>query len=215
MSVIIILIFVATAIGISVWRERKTIAVPEVKSMKTKLSSALKGLFVHPGHTWVEVFEPSLVMVGADEFTKAVFGSVEQLTLPEKGNMIRQGGKAWGLKRGRRHLVQTAPITGRVVEVNQALIDNPRLLNEKDIEKSWILKIEPTGLSRQLSNLISGGTLSRWNQAIKEQLASLLGPAEFPVLQDGGEITPDLGDRLTDEQWNKVSSEFFKSNQNR
>ena len=215
MSVIIILIFVAIALGISVWHERKAIAVPKAETVKTKLSSVLKGLFVHPGHTWVEVFEPSLVAVGADDFTKAVFGSVEHLTLPEKGSMIRQGGKAWGLKRGRRHLVQTAPITGRVVEVNQALIDNPRLLNEKDVEKSWILKLQPTGLSRQLSNLISGGTLSRWNQALKEQLASLLGLAEFPVLQDGGEITPDLGDKLTDEQWNKVANEFFRNTLNR
>jgi glycine cleavage system H lipoate-binding protein len=214
MSVIIILLFVAIAIGISAWRKR-TATVPEAESVKAKLSSVWKGLFVHPGHSWVEVFEPSLVAVGADEFTKSVFGSVERLTLPEPGSMIQQGGKAWGLKRGKRHLVQTAPISGRVVEVNQALVDNPKLLTEKDPHKNWILKVQPTGLSRQLQNLISGGTLSRWNQAVKEQLAAVLGPAEFPVLQDGGEIALDLGDRLTDQQWDKVAKEFFTTTQNR
>jgi glycine cleavage system H lipoate-binding protein len=214
MSVIIILLFVVIAIGISMWRERK-VTVPERESLKAKLYTALKGFFVHPGHAWVEVFEPSLVVVGADEFTKSVFGSVERLTLPELGSMIQQGGKAWGLTRGRRQLIQTAPISGRVVEVNQALINNPKLLLEKDPEKSWILKIQPIGLSRQLRNLISGGTLSRWNQAVKEQLAAVLGPAEFPVLQDGGEIALDLGDRLTDQQWNKVAKEFFTATQNR
>jgi len=101
------------------------------------------------------------------------------------------------------------------VEVNQALIDNPKLLTERDIEKSWILKVQPVGLQRQLRNLITGGTLSRWNQAVKEQLAAILGPAKFPVLQDGGEISLDLGDRLTDEQWDKVAKEFFKTTQNR
>lgn len=213
MSIIIILLFVAIAIGISIWREKKV--APVADKVRVKLSTAWKGLFVHPGHTWVEVFEPSLVAVGADEFTKAVFGSVERLTPPEPGSMIQQGGKAWGLKRGKRELVQTAPITGRVVEVNQNLINNPKLLSEKDPTKSWILKVQPTGLQRQLRNLIEGGTLSRWNQAVKEQLAAILGPAEFPVLQDGGEIASDLGNRLTDEQWGKVAKEFFKTTQNR
>ncbi len=213
MSVLIILIFVAIAIGISVYRNRK--AVPETESIKVKLSNALKVLFVHPGHAWVEVFEPSLVAVGADDFTKSVFGSVEQLTPPQVGSMIQQGGKAWGLKRGKRQLVQTAPISGRVVEVNQSLVNNPRLMTEPGTEKSWILKVQPIGLPRQLKNLITGGTLVRWNQALKEQLASILGPAEFPVLQDGGELAPNLGNNLTEEQWKKVAEEFFKSGSSR
>jgi glycine cleavage system H lipoate-binding protein len=213
MSVLIILIFVAIAIGISVYRNRK--AVPGTQSVKIRLSNALKGLFVHPGHAWVEVFEPSLVAVGVDDFTKSVFGTVEQLTPPQVGSMLQQGGKAWGLKRGTRQLVQTAPITGRVVEVNQSLVNNPRLLNEAGTEKGWILKVQPISLPRQLKNLITGGTLVRWNQALKEQLAAILGPAGFPVLQDGGELAPNLGNNLTDEQWKKISEEFFKSGSTR
>jgi glycine cleavage system H protein len=212
MSAAIILIFVAIAIGVSIYRERK--AVPATESIKAKLSSALQGLFVHPGHSWAKVTEPSLVEVGTDEFTKSVFGSVETITLPEVGSMIQQGGKAWGLKRGKRQLVQTAPISGRVVEVNKALFENPEILKEKSPDKNWILKIQPIGLSRQLRNLISGGTLSRWNQAVKEQLVSILGTAEFAMLQDGGELVSDLGDHLTEEQWNKVSQEFFATNRN-
>jgi len=56
--------------------------------------------------------------------------------------------------------------------------------------------------------------LSRWNQAVKEQLTSILGTAEFAVLQDGGELVSDLGDHLTEEQWSKVSQEFFATNRN-
>jgi hypothetical protein len=37
--------------------------------------------------------------------------------------------------------------------------------------------------------------------------------AEFPVLQEGGEIKPDLGDGLTSQQWEKVTSEFFSPGQ--
>ncbi|MGB8656901.1 MAG: hypothetical protein WCE90_03840 [Candidatus Zixiibacteriota bacterium] len=206
MSVIIILMFAAIAIGIGVWRERRA-PEPGKVPLSVKTPSAWKGLFVHPGHGWVHVIQPSLVAVGTDEFTRSVFGSVERLTVPKPGSMIQQGGKAWELRRGRHQVVQAAPITGRVIEVNQALKDNPKLLS--DPKGNWILKVQPTGLSRQLRNLLHGGTLLRWNQAVKEQLATVLGPAEFPVLQDGGEIAPDLGDNLTDQQWEKVAREFF------
>jgi glycine cleavage system H lipoate-binding protein len=209
MSVIIGLLFVAMVIGISLWRQRKAVPVPGEEALKAKPVPFWKGIFVHPGHAWVEVLEPNLVAVGTDEFTKSVFGSVERFRLPEPGNTIQQGGKAWSLKRGKRELVQTAPISGRVVEVNKDLLDNPRLFVERDTKKNWILKVESIGLKRQLQNLLQGNILARWNQAVKEQLVTVLGLAGFPVLQDGGEVAPDLGEKLTDSQWEKVKKEFF------
>lgn len=205
---IIGLLFVAIVIGISIWRERRAVTVPE-GAVKAKPSLLWKGIFVHPGHAWVEVVEPNLVAIGTDEFTKSLFGSVEQFRLPEPGTVIQQGGKAWRLERGIRELVQTSPVSGKVVEVNKDLLSNPVLLIEKDTKKNWILKVEPTGLKRQMQNLLHGNVLARWNQAVKEQLVTVLGLAGFPVLQDGGEIAPNLGEKLTDQQWERVKKEFF------
>lgn len=219
MSVLIGLIFLAIVIGIALWRKRKAVPVPEEetsisiwqkgKVSKIRPSPAWKGIFVHPGHAWVDILEPNLVAVGIDEFTKSVFGSIEQLTLPEPGTLIQQGGKAWKFERGKRQLVQTSPISGRVVEVNQNLVKNPEILAEKDPKKNWMLKVKPLTLKTELQNLLHGNMLSRWNQAVKEQLVATLTPAQFPVLQEGGEIKPDLGDELTPEQWEKVTKEFF------
>jgi glycine cleavage system H protein len=209
MSVVLVLLFVAVVIGISVWRQRKIVAVREGEAIGTKAAPFWKGIFVHPGHAWVEVVEPGLVAVGTDEFTRSVFGSVERLALPEPGTMIQQGGKAWRLKRGTRELVQTSPISGRVEEVNQNLVQNPRLLIEKDTQRNWMLKIRPLKLKRELKNLLHGNVLSQWNQAVKDRLVATLTMAESPVLQEGGEIKPDLGDELTSQQWDKVAAEFF------
>ena len=208
MSIIIGLLFLAIVIGIGTWRERRVAAVAG-GVVQAKPSLLWKGIFIHPGHTWVEMVEPNLVAIGTDEFTKSIFGSVERFRFPEPGTVIHQGGKAWRLERGIRELVQTSPISGRVVEVNKDLFTNPGLLTERDTKKNWILKVEPTALKRQLQNLLQGNVLARWNQAIKEQLVTVLGLAGFPVLQDGGEIAPDLGEKLTDQQWEKVKKEFF------
>ena len=209
MVVLLIILFLVVAVGIGIWRQRKVVSVPEREALKAKPPPKWQGIFVHPGHAWVEVLEPSLVSVGADDFTRSVFGSVERLTLPKPGTMVQQGGNAWKMNKKNRELFQTSPISGRIVEINKELEKDPRLLSEKDTKKNWIFKVEPVRLKTELKNLLHGKILSRWNQAVKDQLVATLTPAEFPVLQEGGEIKPDLGDELTAEQWEKVTREFF------
>jgi glycine cleavage system H protein len=171
----------------------------------------LKGIFAHPSHTWAEVVQPHVVNVGMDKFTSSVFGSIQGIQLPSQGDRIYQGGRAWKLQRGERELVQISPVSGRVVEVNEKVVENPKLLNQGDPERNWILKIAPMRLAREARNLLSGEMLSRWNQAAKEQLVAALVPSSYPVLQEGGEIKPDLGDELTSQQWEKISRDFFNA----
>jgi glycine cleavage system H protein len=210
MSVILALLFLGIAIGVGAWLQRRRAAVPREGRLKAKPPPLLSDIFLHPGHAWVQLVQPDLVTVGLDDFTRSVFGSVEELALPEAGTVLQQGGKAWKLKRGARQLDQVSPISGRVVEVNRELVRDPRLLTQKDREKSWILKLRPLKVKRELENLLHGNLMRRWNQAVKEQLVATLTAAEFPVLQEGGEIKPDLGDELTPQQWKKVAGEFFK-----
>jgi glycine cleavage system H protein len=170
---------------------------------------ALKGIFAHPSHTWAEVVQPNLVNVGMDRFTSSVFGSIQEIELPNQGDRIYQGDKAWRIKRGERKLVQVSPVSGRVVEVNKKIVENPKLLNQENAEENWIMKIAPIRLAREARNLLSGEMRARWNQAVKEQLVAALVPSSYPVLQEGGEIKPDLGDELTSQQWEKVARDFF------
>ncbi len=204
---IISIIFLLTFILF--WRLLSVAPYRPVRESIARVARAIKGILTHPTHTWAQVVQPNLVNVGMDRFTSSVFGTIQEIQVPKEGNRIYQGGQAWRIKRGERELVQASPVSGRVVEINREFIQNPDLLNRKNPEKSWILKIEPTNLVREVRNLLSGEMLARWNQAVKEQLVSTLVPTDYPVLQEGGEIKPDLGDELTPEQWEKVSREFF------
>lgn len=181
---------------------------PVTESIAETLQT-LKGIFAHPSHTWAEVVQPNLVNVGMDRFTSSVFGSIQEIELPRRGDRIYQGGKAWKIKRGNRELPQISPVSGTVVEVNPKVAENPSLLTQKNSEENWILKIAPVRLVREARNLLSGEMLARWNQATKEQLVAALVPSSYPVLQEGGEIKPDLGDELTSQQWEKVARDFF------
>jgi glycine cleavage system H protein len=172
---------------------------------------ALKGIFAHPSHTWAEVVQPNLVNVGMDKFTSSVFGSVQGIVLPRQGDRVYQGARAWTIKRGDRELTQISPVSGRVVEVNKRVAENPQVLTQGNPEENWILKIAPLRLAREARNLLSGEMLARWNQATKEQLVAALVPTSYPVLQEGGEIKPDLGDELTSDQWHRIARDFFNA----
>jgi glycine cleavage system H protein len=193
------------------WRLLNAPARRPVREAVAESVEFLKGVFAHPGHTWAEVVQPNVVNVGMDRFTSSVFGSIQEIELPSQGDRIYQGDKAWRIKRGERELVQVSPVSGRVVEVNRKLVENPKLLNQENPEDNWILKIAPLRLAREARNLLSGEILGRWNQAVKEQLVSALVPSSYPVLQEGGEIKPDLGDELTSEQWDKIARDFFST----
>jgi glycine cleavage system H protein len=93
-----------------------------------------------------------------DKFTSSVFGSIQQIELPRQGNRIYQGGKAWKIQGGERELVQVSPLSGKVVEVNKKILENPKHLNRKDPEKNWILKIAPLRLARGARNLLTGSS---------------------------------------------------------
>jgi glycine cleavage system H protein len=197
------------AIFVVFWRLLNAPRPHPVKEIVAESLEALKGIFAHPSHTWAEVVRPDLVNVGMDKFTSSVFGSIRDIELPNQGDRIQQGARAWKLQRGERELVQVSPVSGRIVEVNRKIVENPKLLNQEDPEKNWILKIAPNRLAREARNLFSGEMLARWNQAVKEQLVATLVPSSYPVLQEGGEIKPDLGDELTSQQWDKVARDFF------
>lgn len=209
MSIILALIFFTIVITVGYLINRRNVPATEKVVVDKKGVFALKGIFTHPGHTWVEVVEPDLVNVGMDRFTKSVFGSINNIKVPAKGETINQGGKAWTVERDGRQLHQVSPISGKVVEVNRAILNDTKIMNDRNGERNWILKIEPSKLRKELRNLLYGDMAARWNQLAKEQLVSVLVPAGFPVLQDGGDISPNLGNELPDHEWEKLTKEFF------
>ena len=53
----------------------------------------------HPGHTWALSESPNLVRIGIDDFASKLVGKVESVTLPQRGQWIRQGQKVWSIIR--------------------------------------------------------------------------------------------------------------------
>ena len=66
----------------------------------------------HPGHTWALSESPSLVRVGVDDFASKLMGKVERLSLPQRGQWIRQGQKLASVYRDGAKVDMLSPIEG-------------------------------------------------------------------------------------------------------
>jgi glycine cleavage system H protein len=167
--------------------------------------------FFHPGHTWATITTTGDVMIGADDFSGRVIGKLTSVEMPHVNQSVQQGEPIAILHHGRRSLVQVAPLSGRVTEVNRKLYSKPQLLNDSPLERGWIAKIVPTNLTMDVHNLFKGVAADGWREAVTMQLIQRFSPQIGPVLQDGGQLVSDLSDRLSDEEWERVVQQFFSA----
>lgn len=165
--------------------------------------------YFHPGHTWAMISGSLSVTVGVDDFSSCMIGNLSKIELPAIGQMIHQGDPFTLLYHGSRNLVQVSPISGKVVEVNKKLSRNPGLINDSPLEHGWIVKILPTSLETDLRNLLKGIVADGWRDAVRTQLIQLFSPRIGTVVQDGGQLVQNLGDHLSDDEWNRLVRHFF------
>lgn len=164
----------------------------------------------HPGHTWVFVHDDNLVSVGATRFASNFAGHLASVNVPREGARLRQGDSAWTLVSARdRRLRQTMPIDGKVVAVNQELLEDPDLANDSPYEKGWILRVRPRDLQNSIRNLLTEGAARAWIDATQSKITAQLSPALGAVAQDGGEWSSGFGDRLEDSDWDALRRDLF------
>ena len=82
----------------------------------------------HPGHTWALSESPNLVRVGMDDFATKLTGKIEHISLPQRGQWIRQGQKVWSIVRNGVKVDMVSPIEGSVADINEAAVKDPSLI---------------------------------------------------------------------------------------
>jgi glycine cleavage system H protein len=169
------------------------------------------GIYYHQGHTWAKLLNEDTVAVGIDDFAQKFIGEIEQVHVPKSGARIKQGEPVITLKRGQRTLKLVAPVSGRVVQVNEHVEEDPDLINESPYEEGWVLKVKPVSLRENLRNLFSSDFASHWMKVLKHTFMNKYANEYALAMQDGGDLAPGFGMELNDEQWKEVTEEFFKN----
>ena len=94
-------------------------------------------------HEWLKV-ERNLVTIGVTQFAQEQLGDVVFIELPEVGGELIAGDEAAVIESVKAAGEIAVPIDGVVVAVNEALVDQPDLLNSAPETEGWIFQLTPS-----------------------------------------------------------------------
>lgn len=96
-------------------------------------------------HEWVRL-EGDVATVGVTDYAQSQLGDVVFVEVPEAGTRVDAGGEAGVVESVKAASEVYAPLAGEIVEGNQALADDPALVNSDPEGAGWFFKIRPDDL---------------------------------------------------------------------
>ena len=104
-------------------------------------------------HEWVRV-DGDTATVGITDFAQGQLGDVVFVEVPEAGRHVSQGGEAAVVESVKAASDVYSPVSGDVIEGNQALVDDPALVNSDPEGEGWFFKVRlaDTGELNDLMN---------------------------------------------------------------
>ena len=115
------------------------------------MSKIIDGLYYMESHEYVKV-EGDFGIIGITDFAQHELGNVVYVDMPEVDDEVTAGEEFGAVESVKAASDLMSPVSGTVVEVNEALEDEPGLIN-KDAFENWIIKVELSDKS-ELDNLM-------------------------------------------------------------
>ena len=91
-------------------------------------------------HEWVRVESDGVAVIGVTDFAAEQLGDVVYVDLPEAGSEITSGTEMGEIESTKSVSDLFSPISGTVSETNQAVVDEPELVNSSPFEEGWLIK---------------------------------------------------------------------------
>ena len=115
------------------------------------MAKVIEGLYYSESHEYVRV-EGDFGFIGITDYAQNALGNVVYVDMPEVDDEVEAGEEFGAVESVKAASDLYSPVSGTVVEVNEALEDQPELINE-DAFENWIIKVELSDKS-ELDNLM-------------------------------------------------------------
>lgn len=106
------------------------------------MAKVLEGLYYSESHEYVRV-EGEIGYIGITDYAQNALGTVVYVDMPEVDDEVEAGEEFGAVESVKAASDLISPVSGTVLEVNEALANQPELLNE-DAYANWIIKVELT-----------------------------------------------------------------------
>ena len=115
------------------------------------MAKVIEGLYYSESHEYVRV-EGDYGFIGITDYAQNALGNVVYVDMPEVDDEVTAGEEFGAVESVKAASDLNSPVSGTVVEVNEALDDAPELVNQ-DAYENWIIKVQLSDKS-ELDNLM-------------------------------------------------------------
>jgi len=225
MTVILVLLTFITFLLIDHFYSREKVVAqpvlhvaPAKREALPRLQPSLVGGFqvpenlrYHPGHTWALSESPSLVRVGMDDFASKLTGKIDRITLPQRGQWLRQGQKICTVYRDGNAVDMVSPIEGSVADINETVARDPKLALRDPYGEGWLVTVQSPDAKTNFRNLLGGALARWWTEESASRLQRKMSMALGALAQDGGVAMDDATAHIPGQDWMPIAKEFFLS----
>ena len=104
------------------------------------MAKVIEGLYYSESHEFVRV-EGNVGFVGITDYAQNALGTVVYVDMPDVDDEVEAGEEFGAVESTKAASDLISPVSGTVIEVNEALEDQPELINE-DAFENWIIKVQ-------------------------------------------------------------------------
>jgi glycine cleavage system H lipoate-binding protein/ABC-type phosphate transport system substrate-binding protein len=177
------------------------------------------GVYYDKTHTWVFMEKDGTVKVGIDDFLQRITGPYTRIKMKNPGERLKKNEALITLIQDGKQLNVYAPISGKIMDINEQLFDEPAMINASPYTDGWIYMIKPSNYLREIQFLRMSEKYREW---LKNEIARL---KDFLALsanmkglqmsqisyQDGGEIINHVLHEFGPEIWEDFQKKFIET----
>ena len=123
------------------------------------MAKTIEGLFYSESHEWVKV-DGETAIIGISDHAQQAMGNIVYVDMPEEEDEVTANEDFGAAETVKAASDLIPPVSGVVVEVNEALADAPELLN-KDAYENWIIKVKMDD-PEELKNLMDAAAYEKF-----------------------------------------------------
>jgi FixJ family two-component response regulator/glycine cleavage system H lipoate-binding protein len=167
------------------------------------------GVLVSTGHCWASLAEDGTAKIGLDDFAKKLLGTLDSIDFPNIGMNVKAGQPLFSVNQGPRRAQFLAPLSGKVVKINEDLRRNSALLDGKSYGGNWICVIDGDDLDAELPGLKIGKTAVALFQEDIKRFQDFVRKESGSEVSDSASLCIGAIETLDDALWETTVKEFF------
>jgi glycine cleavage system H lipoate-binding protein len=146
-----------------------------------------------------------------DDFASKLTGKIDRITLPQRGQWLRQGQKICTVYRDGNAVDMVSPIEGSVADINETVARDPKLALRDPYGEGWLVTVQSPDAKTNFRNLLGGALARWWTEESASRLQRKMPMALGALAQDGGVAMDDATAHIPGQEWMPIAKEFFLS----